>query len=124
METKEAASVLSALALDARLSIFRLLVRAGLEGVRAGEIAQAIGAPKSTLSANLNVLSHAGLIEGRREGRAIIYTARYDRMREVLSFLLSDCCNGRPEICLPLIDIATGAACCADDQAEHEKAQA
>ena len=120
METKEAASILSALALDARLSIFRLLVRAGPEGVRAGDIAQAVGAPGSTLSANLNILSHAGLIEGRREGRAIIYTARYDRMRDVLSFLLDDCCNGRPEICRPLMDIATRAACCADDQAEHE----
>ena len=120
METKEAASILSALALDARLSIFRLLVRAGPEGVRAGEIASAIGTPGSTLSANLNILSHTGLIESRREGRAIIYTARYDRMRDVLSFLLDDCCNGRPEICRPLMDFATRAACCADDQAEHE----
>jgi DNA-binding transcriptional ArsR family regulator len=122
METREAASILSALALDARLSIFRLLVRAGPDGVRAGDIAQAVGAPASTLSANLNILSHAGLIEGRREGRAILYTARYDRMRDVLSFLLDDCCNGRPEICRPLMDIAARAACCAADQAEYEGA--
>ena len=120
METKEAAAILSALALGARLSIFRLLVQAGPEGVRAGDIASAIGVPGSTLSANLNILSHAGLIENRREGRAIIYTARFDRMRDVLSFLLDDCCNGRPEICRPLMDIATRAACCANDQAEHE----
>ena len=124
MEMKEAASVLSALAHDGRLAIFRLLVRAGPDGVRAGEIASAIGAPGSTLSANLNVLSYAGLIEGRREGRAIIYTARYERMRDVLAFLLDDCCNGDPAICMPLIDIATRAACCADDQAEHEDAAA
>ncbi|MDP9104148.1 MAG: metalloregulator ArsR/SmtB family transcription factor [Pseudomonadota bacterium] len=122
METKEAASVLSALALDARLAIFRLLVRAGPEGVRAGEIASAVGAPGSTLSANLNILSHAGLIEGRREGRAIIYAARYDRMRDVLAFLLDDCCNGNSAVCAPLMDIATRAACCADDQAEHKEA--
>jgi DNA-binding transcriptional ArsR family regulator len=119
MRSEEAASILSALALDGRLSIFRLLVRAGPEGVRAGEIAAAIGAPGSTLSANLNVLSHAGLIEGRREGRAIIYTARYDRMRDVLGFLLDDCCNGDPQVCSPLLDIATRARCCADEQAEH-----
>ncbi len=122
METKEATSILSALAHDGRLAIFRLLVRAGPEGVRAGDIASAVGAPGSTLSANLNVLSHAGLIEGRREGRAIIYTARYARMRDVLAFLLDDCCNGNPEICTPLMDLATRSACCADDQAEHEEA--
>jgi DNA-binding transcriptional ArsR family regulator len=122
METKEAASILSALAHDGRLAIFRLLVRAGPEGVRAGEIASAVGAPSSTLSSNLNILSHAGLIEGRRESRAILYTARYARMRDVLAFLLDDCCNGNPEICAPLMNVATRAACCADDQAEHEEA--
>jgi len=121
METKEAASILSALAHDGRLAIFRLLVRSGPRGVRAGDIASAVGAPGSTLSANLNVLSHAGLIEGWREGRAIIYTARYGRMRDVLAFLLDDCCNGNPEICTPLMDLATRAACCADDQAEHKQ---
>ena len=103
------------------LRSFELLVRAGPEGIRAGDIASAVGAPGSTLSANLNILSHAGLVEGRREGRAIIYTARYNRMRDVLTFLLDDCCNGRPEICRPLMEIATRTACCADDQAEHEE---
>jgi DNA-binding transcriptional ArsR family regulator len=120
METKEAASVLSALAHEGRLAIFRLLVRGGPQGVRAGAIADAVGAPGSTLSANLNILSHAGLIEGRREGRAILYTARYGRMRDVLAFLLDDCCDGNPEICRPLMDLATRAVCCAADQAEHE----
>lgn len=120
MEIKDAASALSALALEGRLAIFRLLVRAGPEGVKAGDIATGIGARASTLSANLNVLSHAGLIEGRREGRAIFYTARYDRMRDLLGFLMEDCCNGNPDICLPLIDIATRTACCAGDQAEYE----
>ncbi len=120
MEIKDAANVMSALALEGRLSIFRLLVRAGPDGVMAGDIAEAVSAHASTLSANLNVLSRAGLIEGRREGRAIYYSARYDRMRDLLAFLMDDCCNGAPEICMPLINIATRAACCADDQAEHE----
>lgn len=122
MEMKAASTAMSALGHEGRLAIFRLLVRAGPEGIRAGGIADAVGAPGSTLSANLNVLSHAGLIESRREGRSIIYTARFDRMRDVLAFLLDDCCNGNPEICRPLMDIATRATCCADDQAEHEEA--
>jgi len=120
MKMKEAASVLSALAHEGRLAVFRLLVRRGPQGVKAGDIASAVGAPGSTLSANLNVLSHAGLIEGRREGRTIVYTARYGRMRDVLAFLLDDCCNGDPEICMPLMNFATRAAVCAADQAEHE----
>ena len=99
MEIKAASSAMFALGHEGRLAIFRLLVRAGPEGIRAGSIADAVGAPGSTLSANLNVLSHAGLIERRREGRLIIYTARYDRMRDVLAFLLDDCCDGNPEIC-------------------------
>ena len=122
MEMKAASSAMSALGHEGRLAIFRLLVRAGPEGVRAGSIAEAMGAPGSTLSANLNVLSHAGLIESRREGRSIIYTARYDRMRDVLALLLDDCCNGNPEICRPLMELATRATCCAADQAEHEEA--
>ena len=122
MEMKAASTAMSALGHEGRLAIFRLLVRAGPEGIRAGSIADAVGAPGSTLSANLNVLSHAGLIESRREGRSIIYTARYDRMRDVLAFLLDDCCNGNPEICRPLMEIATRATCCAADQAEHEEA--
>lgn len=120
METKIAADVLSALALEGRLAIFRLLVRAGPRGLKAGQIADAVAAHASTLSANLTVLSHAGLVEGRREGRAIYYSARYDRMRDLLTFLLDDCCNGSPEICMPLMDIATRTLCCADDQAEYE----
>ena len=120
MESRDAAPVLSALAHEGRLAIFRLLVRTGPAGVRAGDIAEAVAAPASTLSANLNVLSHAGLIEGRRQGRAIYYAARYDRMRDLLAFLMGDCCDGTPEICLPLMTLATRAAGCAADQAEHE----
>jgi ArsR family transcriptional regulator len=66
----------------------------------------------NTLSANLNVLSHAGLITSRREGRSILYTAQYDRMRSLLGFLVEDCCNGSPEICAPLAQMAQ--ACCVE----------
>ena len=117
MEIKDAIPVLSALAHEGRLAIFRHLVAAGPGGVKAGEIDRAVAAPASTLSANLTVLSHAGLVEGRRHGRAIYYAARYDRMRDLLAFLVDDCCKGSPDVCGPLISLATRAACCADDPA-------
>ena len=113
METATATTALSALAHPGRLEVFRLLVRAGPEGMAAGEIARATGSLANTLSANLNVLAGAGLVSSRREGRSIIYAAGYDRMRELLAFLMEDCCAGNPEICAPLAAIAERAACCA-----------
>ena len=110
MESQTAIRVLSALAHPGRLDVFRLLVRAGPEGIPAGEIARATGSLANTLSANLNVLSGAGLVRSRREGRSIIYAADYDSMRELLTFLMEDCCNGSPEICAPLAAIAS--QCC------------
>jgi len=112
MESNEAIKALAALAHGARLAIFRMLVRAGEGGLAAGEIARRLQALPNTLSANLNVLVHAGLIGARREGRSILYAARYDRMRDLLAFLLEDCCNGTPEICAP---IASLLACCPAD---------
>lgn len=111
MESKTAVAALSALAHEGRLSVFRMLVQTGREGLPAGEIARRLGTPANTLSANLNVLSHAGLVDGRREGRSIIYTAEYERMTELLQFLMQDCCAGAPEICAPLADVAMQARC-------------
>ncbi|MDG2522954.1 metalloregulator ArsR/SmtB family transcription factor [Caulobacter segnis] len=107
MEISSAASGLAALAHEGRLSTFRLLVQTGPEGMAAGEIARRLGVLSNTLSANLNVLSHAGLVQSRRDGRSIIYTAQYDAMRELLAFLMEDCCGGSPEICAPLLAIAS-----------------
>lgn len=112
MEGKLAVAALSALAHEGRLSVFRMLVQAGESGVPAGEIARRLGVPANTLSANLNVLSHAGLIESRREGRSIIYTAAYERMAALLGFLMEDCCQGSAAICAPLAEIVNRAACC------------
>jgi len=113
MESKTAVASLSALGHEGRLAIFRLLVKAGSEGVAAGEIARRLDSLPNTLSANLNVLSHAGLIVSRRQGRSIVYSADYAAMSGLLGFLLDDCCNGAPEICAPLGDIlAKAAACC------------
>jgi DNA-binding transcriptional ArsR family regulator len=111
METTSAVTALSALAHEGRLEVFRLLVRAGEEGLAAGEIARATGVLPNTLSSNLNILSGAGLVASRREGRSIIYTAAYGQMRDLLAFLMEDCCAGKAAICAPLADVAK--RCCA-----------
>jgi len=112
MELKAATVTLSALAHEGRLAIFRLLVQVGPPGVAAGEIARRLEMIPNTLSANLNILAHAGLIGSRREGRSIIYAADYAAMSGLLSFLMQDCCNGAPEICAPLEGLIAQAACC------------
>ena len=110
MDATSAVGALSALAHPGRLEVFRLLVKAGPEGMAAGDIARATGSLANTLSTNLNVLAGAGLVASRRDGRSIIYAAGYDRMRELLAFLIEDCCCGNAEICAPLAAIA--ATCC------------
>lgn len=112
MQLPVAVEALSALAHGHRLAVFRLLVRVGAEGLPAGEIAQEVGVLPNTLSSHLNILSHAGLVQSKRAGRSIIYSADYDGMRDLLGFLIADCCAGRPEICAPLADLADGAATC------------
>lgn len=105
-----AVEALGALAHEGRLQIFRLLVRAGDDGLPAGEIARAVESPASTLSANLNILSGAGLVSSRREGRSIIYRIEFARMRDLLAYLMEDCCQGRKEVCAPLAEICN--SCC------------
>jgi ArsR family transcriptional regulator len=112
MELEPAVHTLSALAHASRLTVFRLLVQAGEPGLAAGEIARRAEVVPSTLSTHLSLLSQAGLIRARRESRSIIYTADYARMRELLGFLLEDCCAGAPQVCAPLAEIAARAACC------------
>ena len=117
MQAPDAITALSALAHEGRMQVFRLLVRAGLPGLAAGEIAQATGALANTLSSNLAILNRAGLVAARRDGRSIIYTAAYGQMRELLAFLMEDCCAGKPEVCAPLAALASqtcaaeGATC-------------
>jgi ArsR family transcriptional regulator len=111
MELKGAVRGLSALAQDARLALFRLLVRAGPEGLAAGEIARRLKTAPNTASAQLLILSNAGLIRAHRDGRSIIYSADFDAMSELLVYLTEDCCGGRAEICAPLADAAR--RCCA-----------
>ena len=109
MQQDVAIGALAALAHASRLAVFRLLVRAGPEGLAAGEIARALGSLPNTLSTNLGILAAAGLVTSRRDGRSIVYAAHYDGMRDLLAFLMEDCCAGKPEICAPLAMAASGA---------------
>jgi len=101
METETAIKRLSAIAQEARLEVFRLLVKAGPGGMAAGDIARAVETPANTLSAQLLTLANAGLVRARRDGRSIIYAVNFNAMRDLLSFLTEDCCGGRPEMCVP-----------------------
>jgi DNA-binding transcriptional ArsR family regulator len=95
MKSEEAVTALAALAQDSRLAVFRLLVQIGPAGLPPGVIAERLGLPAPTLSFHLKALSHAGLIEDRREGRQIFYSACYARMDALLGFLTDNCCGGR-----------------------------
>lgn len=93
MDKKDALAALTALSQETRLDIFRLLVQAGPAGRPAGAIAEALGVAPATLSFHLSNLTHAGLIEQRRESRSLIYSADFDRMNAVIAFLLENCCG-------------------------------
>ena len=102
----QAVAALSALAHEDRLHAFRLLVKAGPDGLASGEIAETLGIAPTRMSFHLAGLERSGLVGTRRDGRRIIYSVSFDRMRELLTFLTQDCCNGRPEICGGLGDLA------------------
>jgi len=111
MEINQATSALSALAQESRLAIFRLLIRAGISGLPAGDIAEALEIRHNTLSTHLAILSRAGLLRSRREGRSVIYSVDFDGTRGLLGFLLEDCCQGAPEICSPVLDTVLPGCC-------------
>ena len=94
METKNAVKALAALAHDSRLAVFRLLVQAGPEGMAATRIAEALGIAPSSLSFHLKELAHAGLATPTQMGRSIIYSANFEEMNGLLSFLTENCCGG------------------------------
>lgn len=99
METTDAVDALAALAQSHRLAIFRLLVASGPDGLSAGDIAAQLGVAPNTLTFHLDRLRHAALVTVRRDGRSMIYAARFDAMKDLLGFLTDDCCGGRPDIC-------------------------
>jgi len=110
MTAPHALSALAALGQPTRLEIFRLLMRKEPAGLAAGTIAETIGCPHNTLSTHLSILARAGLIRGMRAGRSIVYRADVEGMRALIGFLMTDCCEGRPELC-DLQDALRESAC-------------
>ena len=117
MESSDVILALSALAQQTRLDTFRLLVTREPTGVPAGELARLIDVPQNTMSAHLSILSRAGLIAGERHSRSILYRARLDRLRELMLFLVKDCCGGRSELCAAVIADLT--PCCLSAESAH-----
>lgn len=99
METLNAAELLAALGHESRLTIFRLLVEAGPDGMNASAIGEQLALPPATLSFHLAHLSRVGLIRGQRESRFIRYSAEFAMMDELIAFLTQNCCQG--QACLP-----------------------
>jgi ArsR family transcriptional regulator, arsenate/arsenite/antimonite-responsive transcriptional repressor len=102
MKRPDALVALAALAQDNRLDIFRLLVGAGRDGMPAGAVADALDLAPNTLTFHFDRLRDAGLVTVRRDGRSMIYAARYESMNALIAFLTENCCRGRPEQCLPV----------------------
>jgi DNA-binding transcriptional ArsR family regulator len=94
MEKEAALAALAALAQETRLDIFRLLVEAGPEGMPAGRIGEHLGLPSATLAFHLKELKSAGLAACTRDGRSLIYAARYPAMNALLAYLTENCCQG------------------------------
>jgi ArsR family transcriptional regulator len=103
MEKTDTVAALAALAQDNRLDVFRLLVQAGPDGLPAGDIARALDLPPNTLTFHFDRLRVAGLVTVRREGRSMIYAARYETMTALLAYLTENCCQGAPERCAPAV---------------------
>ena len=101
MKKPDALAALAGLAQDNRLDIFRLLVEAGRDGMPAGAVADALDLAPNTLTFHFDRLRDAELVTVRREGRSMIYAARYETMNALIAYLTDNCCRGRPEHCLP-----------------------
>jgi len=93
MKPQTAVAALAALAQDTRLAIYRLLVKRGLAGHAAGEIAARLDLPGPTLSFHLKALTQAKLVEVRRSGRFLHYRANFPRMNELVAYLTENCCS-------------------------------
>ena len=101
MKPAQVVKALAALAQPTRLAIYRLLVVSGPEGMAAGQVAEKLKVSPATLSFHFKTLSHAGLAEGRQDGRFIYYTANFKVMNDMLAYLTENCCSGNPEACRP-----------------------
>jgi len=118
MDKEDAILALAALAQPTRLDCFQLLVSHEPEGLAAGEVARRLAVPHNTMSTHLAILTRAGLIRAERHSRSITYRASLDRFRALATYLLKDCCGGRPEVCAPLISDL--ALCCSSEEAAYD----
>lgn len=103
IDEDQALASLAALAQHTRLAVFRLLVKAGPDGLAAGDIARRVGARPNTLSTHLQALLAAGLVSRERTGRSIVYRAHFSAISDLLTFMLQECCGGDTQICGPVI---------------------
>ena len=117
MESVQAVDVFAALSQSTRLDAFKLIMAHEPDGLPAGEIARRLEVPQNTMSTHLAILARAGLIEAERQSRSIVYRPVVGRVREITTYLVQDCCGGRPELCEPLI--ADFTPCCSPKEARH-----
>lgn len=122
MKSKDAISALSALASEARLAIFRLLVKRGPAGYTPTELTRRLGVPAPTLSFHLRELVNVGLVTSRREGRNLHYRAQLERMQTVLDFLTENCCSLADEACGPDCQPLAAAPVAADATKQRRRA--
>lgn len=101
MKPAQVVKALAALAQPTRLAVYRLLVARGPDGMAAGEVAAKLKASPATLSFHFRTLSHAGLVEGRQEGRFVYYAANYAAMNGIVDYLTENCCGGDASACQP-----------------------
>ncbi len=106
MNTSQAIDAFSALSHETRLTVFKLLIKEGEQGLSAGTIAKQLKVQPSTLTAHLHILRRAGLIQSTRQQQKILYSADLQGTRQLLRFLTQECCQGHPEICAELSDSA------------------
>jgi DNA-binding transcriptional ArsR family regulator len=122
MDIKNALLAFNSLSQETRLRVFRLLVQAGPKGIPAGGLSEALDIPHNTLSFHLSQMNNAGLISSRREGRSVIYSANFELMRDLIRFMVENCCSGEfasiqvsPDQSCAVIDLP---ACCQPEEKE------
>ena len=111
MKKTLALAAFGALSQETRLDIFRRLIRAFPKAMPAGDLARDLDIPPSTLSTHLAILSRAQLVTAERQGRTILYAADTEGAKDLLTYLIKDCCGGKPELCQPLLQ-AVMPSCC------------